>query len=139
MEIKIKKLHENAVIPRYSRNGDAALDLTATSVSFDKGLFSYGTGLAIEIPENHVGILVPRSSLSNYDLSLTNSIGILDSNFRGEILLKFRSTREFPKIFIVGERIGQLMILPIPTIDFVEVQELSETNRGSKGFGSSGR
>ena len=138
MKVKIKKLNENGRIPKYSREGDAGLDLTAASVEFNRGIFSYGTGIAVEIPDGHVGLIYPRSSISKYDLMLCNHVGVIDSNYRGEIILKFKSTRDFPNIFLVGDKIGQLIIVPYPKINFVEVEELSETNRGSQGFGSSG-
>lgn len=80
MEVKIKKLNENAVIPKYSKAGDAGMDLVATSREIDKyGNIVYGTGLAFEIPKGYVGLLFPRSSISKYDMNLTNSVGVLDS------------------------------------------------------------
>lgn len=80
MEVKIKKLNENAVIPTYAKDGDAGMDLTATSKSFDEyGNVVYGTGLAFEIPKGYVGLLFPRSSNAKTDLFLTNSVGVLDS------------------------------------------------------------
>jgi dUTP pyrophosphatase len=138
MKVKIKKLNQNSVIPKYSRDGDAGLDLTAASWEVDKGLFCYYTGIAVEIPEGHVGLIYPRSSISKVDLILSNHVGVIDSNYRGEIILKFRSTTDFPHIFVVGDRIAQLIIVPYLKIEFEEVEELSDTNRGSKGFGSSG-
>lgn len=138
MNVKIKKLIENATIPSYSKNGDAGLDLVATSVKYEKGNFVYGTGIALEIPEGYVGLIYPRSSISKYDLMLCNHVGVIDSNYRGELLLKFKTTRDFPKIFIVGDRIAQLIIVPYPKISLIQVEELSESNRGDKGFGSSG-
>lgn len=80
MEVKIKKLNENAIIPTYAKEGDAGMDLTATSKSFDEyGNVVYGTGLAFEIPKGYVGLLFPRSSNAKTDLFLTNSVGVLDS------------------------------------------------------------
>lgn len=80
MEVKIKKLNENAVIPTYAKDGDAGMDLTATSKSFDEyGNVVYGTGLAFEIPKGYVGLLFPRSSNAKTELFLTNSVGVLDS------------------------------------------------------------
>lgn len=138
MNVKIKKLHKDAIIPKYSRDGDAGLDLTAVSLYFEKDLIVYQTGIAIQIPKGYVGLLYPRSSLSKYDLVLANHVGVVDSNYIGEIILKFRKTKESANFFAVGERIAQLMIVPYPTINFVEVDQLEETNRGSNGFGSSG-
>jgi dUTP pyrophosphatase len=140
-KVKIKRLHKDAVIPSYSRQGDAGMDLVATSKFYDDfDNVCYGTGLAIEIPEGHVGLLFPRSSISKTDLTLRNSVGIVDSNFRGEITLKFNNIlMSSCEPYNVKERIGQLIIMPYPTIEFEEVEELSTTERGAQGFGSSGK
>ena len=142
MDVKIKKLHPDAVIPVYSKPGDAGLDLTATSImgdSYDN--IVYGTGLAIEIPEGYVGLLYPRSSNSKTDLYLTNHVGVVDSGYRGELMFKFRPINGIvdASIYAVGDRIGQLMILPYPSIKFVETDELSDSDRGEGGFGSTGK
>jgi len=142
MEVKIKKLHPDAVIPVYSKPGDAGLDLTATSISSDSyDNIVYGTGLAIEIPEGYVGLLFPRSSNSKTDLYLTNHVGVVDSGYRGELMFKFRPINGIvdASIYAVGDRIGQLMILPYPSIKFVETDELSDSDRGEGGFGSTGK
>jgi len=142
MIVKIKKLHENAVIPVYSKPGDAGLDLVATSIDDDSyNNIIYGTGLAIEIPEGHVGLLYPRSSNSKTDLYLTNHVGVIDSGYRGEIMFKFRPINGIEDAFIyaVGDRVGQLIIIPYPSIEFVETEELSDSDRGEGGFGSTGK
>ena len=142
MEVKIKKLHPDAAIPVYSKPGDAGLDLTATSIDDDSyGNIVYGTGLAVEIPEGYVGLLYPRSSNSKTDLYLTNHVGVIDSGYRGEIMFKFRPINgiEDAYIYAVGDRIGQLIIMPYPSIKFVETDELSDTDRGDGGFGSTGK
>lgn len=171
MQVKIKKLTENAVIPKYSLNGDAGLDLVATDKNYDEfGNVHYGTGLAFEIPEGFVGLLFPRSSNAKKDLILSNSVGVLDSNYRGEVSFKFKPTvvlyddtqnapigkvgiegdnftdivpptKDFGLDFQdykVGDRIGQIIILPYPKIEFLEVDELGQTERGSGGYGSTG-
>ena len=140
MQIKIKKLNSEAVVPRYSKPGDAGLDLTAISVESNNMYTEYGTGLSIEIPEGFVGLLFPRSSISNYHLSLANSVGVIDSNYRGEIKFRFKKTgtASFSNEYKVGDRVGQLMIIPYPSIELVESEELSNTSRGTGGFGSSG-
>lgn len=141
MEVKIKKLSEKAVIPTYSKYGDAGMDITATSVDYDEHRnIVYGTDLSFEIPDNYLGLLFPRSSNAKKELLLTNSVGVLDSGYRGEVVFKFKESHEqfTDKIYGVGDRIGQIIILPYPKIEFVEVDELSETNRGSGGFGSTG-
>lgn len=137
MQIKIKKMHPDAVIPSYSKIGDAGLDLTAVSVTETIGYLEYSTGLAFEIPEGFVGLLFPRSSISNKGLILANSIGVLDSNFRGEVTFRFKYITN-TEIYKIGDRIGQIVIMPIPTVEFVEVYTLAETNRGTGGYGSSG-
>lgn len=136
MEVKIHKLVPEAIIPQYSNPGDAALDLTAVSLRADKEnkYIEYGTGLSIEIPENHVGLLFPRSSISDKAMFLTNSVGVVDSGYRGEIKARFRAW-DSPE-YKVGDRVIQLLILPLPTITFVEVPELGESLRGEAGFGS---
>jgi dUTP pyrophosphatase len=139
MVVKIKKLDSKAVTPAYAKAGDAAVDLTAISIAkVDRdefGYMEYGTGLAIEIPEGHVGLLFPRSSISNSGLILTNSVGVIDSGYRGEIKLRFKHIPD-TAYYKPGDRIGQLIIIPYPQIDFQEVEELSSTERGEGGFGS---
>jgi len=141
MKIKIKKLHPNAIIPMYSKAGDAGMDLTAISREYDEfGNLVYGTGLAFEIPEGYVGLVFPRSSNSKTNLNLTNSVGVIDSGYRGEVVLKFKELKQ-PKLlstYSMGDRIGQIIILPYPQIEFEEVEELSDTERGTGGFGSTG-
>lgn len=141
MKIKIKKLADNAVIPKYSKSGDCGLDLVAT-VKYSNTTFqvSYGTGLAIEIPENFVGLVFPRSSIKNKELTLSNSVGVIDSGYRGEIQVVFNKTNGLDSIdYEIGERICQLVILPYPQIEFEEVEELSITERNDGGFGSTGK
>jgi dUTP pyrophosphatase len=140
-KVKIKRLHKDSIIHSYSKIGDAGLDLVATSKFYDDfDNVCYGTGLAIEIPEGHVGLLFPRSSISKTDLTLRNSVGVIDSNYRGEIVLKFNNIlMSSCEPYNVKERIGQLIIMPYPTIEFEEVEELSTTERGVQGFGSSGK
>jgi dUTP pyrophosphatase len=139
MEVKIKKLTPNAVIPSYAKAGDAGMDLTATRMWFEDNNVCYGTGLAFEIPEGYVGLLFPRSSNAKKDLLLSNSVGVLDSGYRGEVTFKFRQTSGIATVYEVGDRIGQIIILPYPVIEFKEVEELSETERGDGGYGSSGK
>lgn len=142
LEVKIKKLHENAVIPTYSKDGDAGMDLTAVSVEHTPDYISYKTGLSFEIPTGYVGLLFPRSSNSKKDLLLTNSVGVLDSGYRGEVELRFKpilnNKLENISTYDVGDRVGQIMILPYPKIKFIESEELSSSDRGSGGFGSTG-
>lgn len=141
MQIKIKKLHNNAVIPQYAKAGDAGMDLVATEVTDGYGFsVTYGTGLAMEIPEGFVGLVFPRSSIRKYDISLTNCVGVIDSGYRGEIQATFRKEAGIPsKRYEVGDKIAQMIILPYPAIEFMEVEELSNTERGTGGFGSTGK
>jgi dUTP pyrophosphatase len=141
MKLKIKKLDSSAIIPSYAKEGDACFDLTATSINLTDKYIEYGTGLAMEIPEGYVGLIFPRSSVTNTDLMLKNGTGIIDQGYRGEIKFRFNrvSTELSSEIYSVGDRIGQMMILPYPTIQFEEVDELSETNRGEGGYGSTGK
>lgn len=169
MLVNIKKLTPEAVIPLYAKEGDAGMDLVATSVDYSNEYYiEYGTGLAIEIPKGYVGLIFPRSSNSKKDLQLCNSVGVIDSGYRGEVKLRYRRIinptpkRNFivtdvefqeelnnnvpvPRIkadfacYDIGDKVGQIIIIPIPFISFNEVQELSETVRGEGGFGSTGK
>jgi dUTP pyrophosphatase len=138
--VKVKKLDPNAVIPSYSKVGDAGMDLTITkeieNTSFS---VSYGFGIAMEIPKGYVGLVFPRSSVRNQDLILSNCVGVIDSGYRGELQATFKKTQGLDSIkYKVGERGAQIIILPYPTIYMTEVPELSDTERGSGGFGSTG-
>lgn len=139
MKVKVKKLVENAVIPTYAKKGDAGLDLTATGIEIKGDNIIYGCGLAFEIPKGYVGLLFPRSSNSKKDLLLTNSVGVIDSGYRGEVTAVFKKTKYFAEAYKVGERFAQVVILPYPGIELEEAEELSVTERGSKGYGSTGK
>lgn len=141
MKVKIKKLHPDAVIPKYAKPGDAGMDLTAVSVEdeYYNGNVVYNTGLAFEIPEGYVGLLFPRSSNSKKGLLLSNSVGVIDSGYRGEVSFKFKVLNSSMGVYKVGERIGQILIIPYPQIEFEEVEELSETERGTGSYGSTGK
>jgi dUTP pyrophosphatase len=140
IELKIKKLHPNAVIPSYAKPGDAGLDLVAVREYWDEAntMVTYETGLAIEIPEGHVGLLFPRSSVSKTTLNLANSVGVIDSGYRGPIMFKFRYLEE-GNVYEIGDRVGQLIVLPYPEVLITEVSELSDSERGAGGFGSTGK
>lgn len=140
LQIKVKKLHQNAIIPSYSKDGDAGMDLTITEIynETEKDI-TYGFGIAMEIPRNYVGLIFPRSSVRKYDLSLTNCVGVIDSGYRGEIQSTFKKTENDSIVYNIGERGAQIIILPYPQIKFVETDNLSDTERGEEGFGSSGK
>ncbi len=142
MKVKIKKLSPNAITPRYAKIGDAGMDLTAISRSEVVGnIITYGTGLSIEIPEGYVGLIFPRSSIYKQDMYLTNCVGVIDSGYRGEIMFKYAITEveQFANLYNVGDRVGQIIILPYPQIEFEEAEELSSTERGEGGYGSTGK
>lgn len=138
MKVKIKKLHKDAVVPKYAKDGDAGMDLTAISaVNNDGSHITYKTGLAMEIPQGYVGLLFPRSSVYKTNMTLSNCVGVIDSGYRGEIMMKYSFT-ESSSPYKAGDRIGQIMILPYPKIQFEQVAELSTTSRGAGGYGSTG-
>jgi len=188
MKVKFKKLSPDAVIPKKAHPTDAGLDLTATNRVFDeKGCLVYGTGIAVEIPRGYVGLVFPRSSNASKDLLLSNSVGVIDSGYRGEIMVKFKpslvyvdkaplgigasqddidgtcqtdpSTQEVtfhgrnksypdipdgclpfpPRIYDIGDRVAQLIIIPYPDVLPVEANELSPSDRGTGGYGSTGK
>lgn len=169
MKVKIKKLHPDAVIPSYAHATYCGMDLTAVSKTFDEyGNVVYGFGLAFEIPEGYAGFIFPRSSNHKSGLLLTNSVGVIDAGFRGEVTAKFatRSWMTQPEKLIeriryfikgdysgrlnsfavfnernydIGDRVAQMVILPYPKVEFVEVDELSDTERGTGGYGSTGK
>ena len=141
MQVGVKKLHPDAVIPKYAKAGDAGLDLTAVEIINDEGFqVTYKTGLAFEIPLGYVGLIFPRSSVRNYQLSLSNCVGVIDSGYRGEVQFTFNKLGGIPsKKYSVGERVGQMIIMPYPQIELVEFDALSNTERGEGGFGSSGQ
>jgi len=156
MKVKIKKLNPLAVIPSYAKDGDAGMDLVATSIISDTPTqITYGIGLALEIPKGFVGLIFPRSSVRKTGLQLSNSVGVIDSGYRGELQATFNKlfggeamydevkTQDWYEKnandwYRVGDRIAQIMIIPHPEIEFEEADELSDTERGESGFGSTG-
>lgn len=189
VEVKIKKLKENAVVPKYAHYGDAGLDLVATSIEYSKDMdaFIYHTGIAVEIPVGYCILIFPRSSNRKTDAYMTNHVGVIDSGYRGEILVTFKlrdtstsvvntiaffnhiadmsaidnvnnikdvanNTKEFInktitdnnfynsiKPYGIGDRIAQAIVVKYPTVTFTEVDELSESERGKGGHGSTGK
>lgn len=140
LPVKIKKLSDNSVIPTYSKVGDAGLDLTITSIIEETNTdVTYGFGIAMEIPVGYVGLVFPRSSIRKYELTLSNSVGVIDSGYRGEIQSTFKKTNGITSIkYGIGDRGAQILILPYPKIEFVETDELSDSERKDGGFGSTG-
>ena len=144
MKVRFKKLVDKAVTPSYAKPGDAGLDMTTigSKINSDHNYIEYFTGIALEVPEGHVGLLFPRSSTSKKDLRLANSVGVVDSGYRGEISFRYKFPKDsyFAKVkrYNDGDRVGQLVILPYPQIEMVESDELSSTERGEGGYGSTG-
>ena len=141
MQVKIKRLDRDAVIPKYSKIGDAGLDLVATNIKENTTFqITYGLGIALEIPDGFVGLVFPRSSIRNTELTLSNSVGVIDSGYRGELQATFNKLNGLDSIsYNVGDRVCQILIIPYPQIEFVEVEDLSNTERGEGGFGSTGK
>ena len=165
--VKVKVLFKDnckPVPPSYSTFGAAGADIraciTAPVVIKPGERALIPTGLLFEIPEGYVGLIFPRSSNSKKDLLLCNSVGVIDSGYRGEIKLRYKKivnpseekTNILQNIFTnsstliyeieryeVGDKVGQIMIIPIPFVEFTEVSELSQTDRGDGGFGSTGK
>ena len=145
MALKFKKLNDKAIMPIRAHKGDAGLDLTCTEIvpvrnACNQLLLEYRTGLAVEIPEGYTGLLFPRSSVFKTSLIQSNCVGVIDSGYRGEIKAIFRNTTDvIPAVFQEGERFCQLVIVPIPNIEVVEASELSKSDRGENGYGSTGK
>lgn len=141
LKVNFKKLVPHAFVPKYAKNGDAGLDLTAIDFykNHDHKYVEYGTGLAIEIPDGYVGLIFPRSSISKTPHTLANSVGVIDSGYRGEIKLRMRYDDDREDMeYGFGDKIGQLIVIPYPQVQLNEIVELSTTERGVGGFGSTG-
>jgi dUTP pyrophosphatase len=144
MLVKIKKLSPDAVIPTYAKDGDAGMDMIATRIINETlDSITYGTDIAVEIPKGFVGLIFPRSSIRKTNLHLSNSVGVVDSGYRGEIQATFKKIQGVSNNALdnykVGDRICQIMIIPHPPVNFIEVEELNNTERGEGGFGSTGK
>lgn len=143
MELRIAKLNPEAILPTRAHEGDAGLDLCACEAAHigPGERWSVGTGIAVEIPEGHAGLVLPRSGLAKkHGIALVNAPGLIDSGYRGEIRVLLLNT-DPAEIFRVesGDRIAQLVIAPIAFPEPVEAAELADSARGDGGFGSSGR
>jgi len=138
IQLKIKKLNNKAIIPSYAKEGDACFDLTSTSMKQTDLYVEYGTGLAMEIPKGYVGLLFPRSSVTKKNLILKNSVGVIDSGYRGEVKLRFYETEEWSDVYGIGDRVGQMMLVERPIVEFIEVEALENSDRSAGGFGSTG-
>ena len=141
MKLRFKRLSAEAVVPTKAHETDAGFDLTAVTVSEDRkrNIVTYGTGIAVEIPDGYVGLVFPRSSVYRHQLSLSNCVGVIDSGYRGEIKFMFRIVQPHISRYSLGDRIGQLVLLQLPGVELEEADDLSGSDRGEGGFGSSGR
>ncbi len=157
MRVGFKRLHKYASIPEPAHEGDFCCDAVAVTVKVTDNYIEYGLGFAADIPPGWAILLYPRSSISKKDLSLCNGVGVVDSNYKGEICARFKPTKvNLPDIFhengsisigrsgdpgnlyVVGDRVVQMSLVPYHPIEWEEVEEIGESERGSGGFGSSG-
>jgi dUTP pyrophosphatase len=164
MEINYKKINEKAKAPYKKIDIDAGFDLYATSINKTNKYIEYGTGLVFEIPEGYVGLLFPRSSVTKEDLMLKNAVGVVDASYRGEVKfryinavhdlvqynvqydeymtneqIKLTSVDRYLDHYEIGDRCGQIIFMEIPKIKLIEATELSDTERGTGGYGHSGK
>ena len=138
VDVKIRKVHPDAVIPFRAYATDAGMDVTAISMEMTEDYVEYDTGLQFQLPEGYAMLIFPRSSNSKKDLLLCNSVGILDAGYTGNLKLRFKLITEgyTEKIYNPGDKVGQIMIIPYPEINFIETEVFNETERGNGGFGS---
>ena len=143
MSIKIKKLHPSAELPTFATPGAACFDIKTVApgeVGACGGTHSFPTGLAFEIPQGHVMLVFSRSGHGfKNSITLVNCVGVIDSDYRGELMVKLRNDSALRFSFEPGDRIAQAMIVQLPSVQFVAVEELSDTQRGAGGFGSTGK
>ena len=143
MKLKVKKLVPEAVLPKKANESDAGYDLVAINDGTITGKYiEYNIGLSIEVPEGYHTEIYPRSSVSKYDLVLANSIGVIDHGYRGPLICRFKIITKDnfvnPTVYKKGDKIAQLLVKKTEHFEIEEVQDLSETERGEGGFGSSG-
>jgi dUTP pyrophosphatase len=143
IELPIRRLRDDAIVPARAYDGDAGLDLAACErvVLAPGERATVGTGLAIAIPEGHAGFVQPRSGLAaKSGITIVNTPGLVDSGYRGELKVILLNTDEHDAFVVEpGMRIAQLVVMPVPVVDPVEVDELPESERGVRGFGSSSK
>lgn len=141
LDIKIKKLDKNVQLPKQGTQGAAGIDfyLPQPVRFWPKRSKKVPLGVAVEIPEGYVMLLIPRSSTWKTPLRMPNSVGVIDSDYRGEVCALLRNTSIFTTKADIGERLVQGVIVPVPSVQIKEVDELSETSRGVGGLGSTGK
>ena len=141
-QLPVRKLRPGAVLPSRAYDGDAGLDLPAAeAVVLAPGERAVvGTGLAVAVPEGHAGFVQPRSGLAaKHGITIVNAPGLVDSGYRGEVKVVLLNTGDEPFEVEPGMRIAQFVVLPVAAVELVEVAELPGTERGERGYGSSGR
>lgn len=144
MKINIKKLNDKAMIPTIGSQHSAGMDLYAcidsSIIIMPHSTIKVGTGLAMELPEGYFGAIFARSGLATKQgLRPANAVGVVDSDYRGEYIVALHNDTDIPQTITPAERIAQLVIIPYLSIEFEEVGNLSETDRGTGGFGSTGK
>ena len=138
MVVRYKKLNEKAKEPLKAHIEDAGFDLYCSRCGYEGLNWVCHSDIAFEIPEGYVGLIFPRSSIANTGMLLSNSVGVIDSSYRGEVSAKFRVVNN-EHHYREGERFAQMIIIPYPQIKLLESDELSDTERGAGGYGSSGK
>lgn len=142
MKVKLKKLSDNARIPEYATNGSACFDLFTTDdgLVHESSSLVLGTGLAFEVPKDHVMLVFSRSGDGfQRDVRLSNCVGVIDSDYRGELKVKLAADSVIGRVVKAGDRVAQALVLKYDRVTFDQVGELSDTSRGEGGFGSTGR
>ena len=142
INLKVKRLTDTAKLPTYAHDGDACFDLYADDVNEICGgtVFTCDTGLSVEVPPGYAMMIYSRSGHGfKNNMRLSNCVGVLDSGYRGPVMVKLTCDRQIQYVPKVGDRIAQAMLIPVPVVTFEEVTELSDSERGEGGFGSSGR
>lgn len=143
MELPVARLKDEATLPTRAHEGDAGLDLYACEAAHigPGERWGVGTGIAVQIPDGHAGLVLPRSGLAKkHGIVLVNSPGLIDAGYRGEVRVLLLNTDPAETFRVeAGDRIAQLVIVPIALAEPVEVEALAESARGDGGFGSSGR
>ena len=140
INLKVKRLTDTAKLPTYAHDGDACFDLYADDVNVTSGGFLCNTGLSVEVPPGYAMMIYSRSGHGfKNNMRLANCVGVLDSCYRGPVMVKLTCDRQIQYVPKVGDRIAQAMLIPVPVVTFEEVTELSDSERGDGGFGSSGR
>tara|TARA_R100001086_G_scaffold249698_1_gene190425 strand:+ start:2129 stop:2566 length:438 start_codon:yes stop_codon:yes gene_type:complete len=144
MKLKIKKTNSEAQLPKQANSNDACFDLYACNMETTERYIQYDTGIGFDIPKGYVGLVFARSSSSNYDLALSNGVGVIDHGYQDSVKFRFRRhpIKAFgqelpPKVYGVGDRIGQIMVIPRPQLELEVVEEFDTEDRGG-GWGSSG-